>query len=165
MIETITIITLSVLFLIFFRPGKTPPLDNPLVIERPGNYHMTLAPQLNLAQPFIEAIAKQIGISRYASEYSSMQCFEVSDKSVTSHGQKSFLLTITLLNGMLYFHAASPRSGELTSDNPEIRKFNKSVIERIHVTGGHSSQLDDLIVNATLEVAQKRNVQAKQLTH
>lgn len=52
MIETLTIITLSVLFLIFFRPGKTPPLDNPMVIERPGKYHVTLAPQLNLAQPF-----------------------------------------------------------------------------------------------------------------
>jgi len=64
MIETITIITLSVLFLIFFRPGKTPPLNNPLVIERPDHYHMTLPPQLNLAQPFIEAVAAQIGTGR-----------------------------------------------------------------------------------------------------
>ena len=61
MIEFTTIVTLAILFLIFFRPGKTPPLENPLVIERPGQYHMTLAPQLNLAQPFIEEVASRLG--------------------------------------------------------------------------------------------------------
>jgi hypothetical protein len=59
MIETMTLITLSLLFLIYFRPGKTPLLDNPLVINRTGRYQATLAPQTNLAQPFIETIAEQ----------------------------------------------------------------------------------------------------------
>ena len=63
MIETLTLITLCVLFLIFFRPGKTPPLESQLVIERPGQYKITLVPQLNLAQRFIEALIVRLAKS------------------------------------------------------------------------------------------------------
>lgn len=49
MMETLILITLPLLFLIYFRPGKTPPLDNPLVINRTGRHQSTLSPQLNLA--------------------------------------------------------------------------------------------------------------------
>lgn len=73
MIETFTIIILSVLFLAFFLPGKTPPLNNPLVIEHPGQYHMTLAPQLNLAQPFIEEVVKLISGQNYWAQFSMTQ--------------------------------------------------------------------------------------------
>lgn len=144
MLETLTIITLSVLFLILFRPGKTPPLDNPLVIERPGQYRMTLAPQLNLAQPFVEAVAKQIGSHGDAEPDSATQCFEVRDKQVTAHGHDSYLLSITRRNGMLYFQADHPSGNQA-------------------VTEGAAANTSQHIATSVLEVAQPRGISIKQL--
>ncbi len=162
MIETLTIITLSVLFLIFFRPGKTPPLNNPLIIERPGQYHMTLMPQLNLAQPFIEAIAKQIGTISDA-EYSNTQYFEVWDKQVTAHGHDCYMLAITQCNGMLYFQAASPQSADPSSHKRTMQEFADAVLERFHVQGKLNTALGEHIIAATQKTAQLCHVHIKQL--
>lgn len=164
MIETLTIITLSVLFLIFFRPGKTPPLNNPLVIERPGQYHMTLAPQLNLAQPFIEAVAKQIGTPSDSPQYSATQYFEMRDKQVTAHGHGSYLLAITQRNGMLYFQAASPLSDDKNEHHKTISEFADAVLARFPATGEHSTALDERIVAAAQEATQLRSIDLKHLT-
>jgi hypothetical protein len=163
MIETLTIITLSVLFLIFFRPGKTPPLDNPLVIERPGQYHMTLAPQLNLAQPFIEAVASQIDTSGNSTQSSATQCFEVRDNQVTAHGHDCYLLAITQRNGILYFQAASPLTGDRNSHRKIISEFAGVVLTRFPSTGEHNIALDEPIVAAAQTAAQLRCIQIKQL--
>lgn len=163
MIETITIITLSVLFLIFFRPGKTPPLNNPLVIERPEQYHMTLTPQLNLAQPFIEAIAAQFGKSNDATQYSATQCFEVRDKQVTAHGHDCYLLAITQCNGMLYFQAASPQSDDPNSYLRTIHEFAGAVLTRLHVNAEHKIELDEHIIAATQKAAQLGRIHIKHL--
>lgn len=164
MIETLTIITLSVLFLIFFRPGKTPPLDNPLVIERPGQYHMTLAPQLNLAQPFIEIVAQQAGTPSDAAQYSKTQCFEVRDKQVTAHGHDGYLLAITQRNGIMYFQAASPLSGDPNSRHKTISEFADMVLVRFPPTGKHNTALDEHIVAAAQEAAKLRSVYIQLLT-
>jgi hypothetical protein len=162
MLETLTIITLSVLFLVFFRPGKTPPLNNPLVIERPGQYHMTLAPQLNLAQPFIEAIAKQIGSPCDAAECSSTQYFEVRDKQVTAHGHDFYLLAITRRNSMLYFQAVSPQSND-KNNRKTIGEFADGVLMRFPSTGKHDAALDEYIVAAAQDSAKLRSIHIKHL--
>ncbi len=164
MIETITIITLSVLFLIFFRPGKTPPLNNPLIIERPDQYHMTLTPQLNLAQPFIEAIAAQIGKSSDATQYSATQYFEVRDKQVTAHGHDCYLLAITQCNGMLYFQAASPQSDDPNGYPRTIHEFAEAVLKRLHANGEHNIELDERIIEATQKAAQQGRILTKHLS-
>lgn len=162
MIETLTIITLSVLFLIFFRPGKTPPLDNPLVIERSGQYHMTLAPKLNLAQPFIEAIVKQIGTLSDTTLCSATQYFEVRDKQVTSHGHDVYLLAITVRNGMLYFQAASPQGGG-QGNYRTINEFADAVLARFPSSGEHGAAMDELIVETAQKVAQSRSMSINHL--
>ena len=127
MIETLTVITLCVLFLVFFRPGKTPPLDNPLVIERPGKYKMTLAPKLNLAQPFIEAISGQMDkLSLSAQHGNTVQCFAVNDKQVAANKNNVYLLAIVLREGMLYFLAEPPKS-----DDPAIILKPSKTLPRI----------------------------------
>ena len=163
MIETLTIITLSVLFLIFFRPGKTPPLDNPLVIERLGQYHMTLAPQLNLAQPFIEALAKQFGVPCDSAQYSATQCFEVCDKQVAAHGSDFYLLAITQRNGMLYFQAVSPLSGGKSGHFNTISEFANGTLMRFPASGAHNPALDQQIIAAAQTVAQQRGINIKPL--
>lgn len=109
MIETVTIITLCFLYLIFFRPGKTPKLENPLVIERTGLYRITMAPQLNLAQPFIEAIATRMREVSVMPTGEMASVFAVRDKQVVPKGADYYVLTIMLSNGMLCFEAASPQ--------------------------------------------------------
>jgi regulator of protease activity HflC (stomatin/prohibitin superfamily) len=163
MIETLTIITLSVLFLIFFRPGKTPPLNNPLVIERPGQYHITFVPLLNLAQPFIEAVVGQIGPSDKAKQCSTTQYFEVRDNQVTAHGYSSYLLAITQRNGMLYFQAVSPQSDDTNSYLRTISEFADAKLVRFPATGEHDSALDERIVAAVQEAARSRSIHVKHL--
>lgn len=118
MIETLTLITLCLLYLIFFRPGKTPKLENPLVIERIGFYRITLAPQLNLAQPFIEAIAKRMGAANDVTVSGVACVFEVRDKHIVPKGFDYYVLTIMQRNGTLCFEAAPPLTGnQVEADN------------------------------------------------
>jgi hypothetical protein len=160
MIETATLITLCMLFLIFFRPGKTPPLENPLVIERAGKYHMTLAPQLNLAQPFVEEIAKQVATSAGSGV---PQYFAVYDKQVTAHGFEFYLLAVTRRNGMLYFQAGRPSSGELASQLPVIREFADQTLARFPDEGAPDIAPDSALCAAVQEAARVRGIGIRQL--
>ena len=163
MIETATIITLCLLYLIFFRPGKTPPLENPLVIERAGQYHMTLAPQLNLAQPYVEEIARQLGVSGEASQSSATLFLAVHDKQVTAHGYDFYLLAATRRNGMLYFQAARPTPEDVGSQLRTISEFADKVLSRFPDTGEHDTSLDEGLFNAAQQAAQLRGIGIERL--
>jgi hypothetical protein len=156
MIETLTIITICMLLLIFFRPGKTPPLENPLVIERPGKYHVTLAPQLNLAQPFVEAVAQSLLESGRLNGNSSTQIFEVRDKQAVSHGHDEYLLAITQREGMLYFQAAAPAADDKLK---AISELSTGVLSRLPDTADPSSDVDMEIDRAARQVAAARRIE------
>lgn len=160
MIETLTLITLCMLYLIFFRSGKTPPLENPLVIERGGKYHMTFAPQLNLAQGFVEEIGKRVatGAGSSASHY-----FLVKDKQVTAHGTDFYLLAVTQRNGMLYFQAGRPSSQDIAAQRPVIRAFADQTLTRFSDEGAHDAALDKALCAAVQEVARTRGIEVQQL--
>jgi len=163
MLETITLIALTLLLMSILRPGKTPPLDNPLVIERPGQYHMTLAPQINLAQPFIEAVAAQIGFSEVSARNSATLYFEVNDNQVTAHGHDCYLLAVTQRNGMLYFQAAGPKAGKSDTYFNTIREFAESAMARIPASGEPDETLNRRIVEAIRETARVRNIRINHL--
>lgn len=116
MIETLTIITLCVLYLVIFRSGKTPVLPSPLVIERVGLYRIVLAPQLNLAQPFIEAIAKHIKAVGTVMAEGVEYVFAVRDRHISLQGYDYYLLAITQRDDMLIFEAASPEKATAGSN-------------------------------------------------
>ena len=162
MIETATLITLCMLYLIFFRPGKTPPLENPLVIERAGQYHLTLEPRLNLAQPYIEAIAAQLASSSVLNTVS--QFFEVRDKQVVAHGFDFYLLAITRRNGLWFFQAVRPTSGEPSGQFKTVSEFSSSVLTRYPQENETMASGED-IVAAVQSVAFARGVQVKRLLY
>lgn len=111
MIETFTVITLSILFLAFFRPGKTPVLENRLMINRPGRYQISLAARLNLVQPFIEAIAEHIELTEGEMRSSITLFFSVKDKQVASTNKvDGYLLAIIYRGSTFYFQAEYPSS-------------------------------------------------------
>ena len=158
MIETLTIVTLIFLYLIFFRPGKTPQLENSLVIERPGKYKITLAPKLNLAQPFIESIAARVLVAEDATRGSAMQFFAVRDKQVTTHGCEGFLLVISYADGLLYFQAKQPPSDDRSSHLEWLGEFTNDVLENAPTSDERSRALDSCIIAAIQDVAREQGV-------
>jgi len=99
----IMVLILVVLFII--GRGRIQPSEKTLFIERPDQYTMTLAPGLNLAQPFIEAVAKQMRSRETAGHETSTQYFEVRDKDIATPGRTAYLLAISAHGGMLHFEA------------------------------------------------------------
>ncbi len=157
MIETLTIITICMLLLIFFRPGKTPPLSNPLVIERPGKYHVTLAPQLNLAQPLVEAVAQRLLEDVQHVGNSSTQIFEVRDKQADSHGHDVYLLAITQRGGMYYFQATAPGSND--DRLKSITEMSRKVLINVPLAGELNADIDQKIGTVVSEVAATRRIE------
>lgn len=127
MIETLTLITLSVIALILFRPGKTPPLENPLTINRVGQFHAVLAPKINLAQPLLENISHRISEDLRKNNTAPLY-FKIVDKEVNAHGQDFYLLAATLRDGVLYFQAAPPIANQ--GDVETIRAFSEAELSK-----------------------------------
>ncbi|OIR02295.1 hypothetical protein GALL_156670 [mine drainage metagenome] len=164
MIETLTLITLGVLFLVFFRPGKTPPLESQLVIERPGQYKITLAPKLNLAQPFIEAIIDRLAKSNVSTQHgSARQFFAVSDRQVaTAHGDV-YLLAIIVRGGMIHFVGSQPVSGGPANYLETIKTNAKDLLEDFPVSDERSKALEDSLFGAIREASGERGIVVEQL--
>jgi hypothetical protein len=157
MIETLTLITLCMLYLIYVRPGKTPPLNNPLIIERPGKYHALLAPNLNLAQPLVEAIALRLLESSSDAGNSTTQFFEVQDSHVTAHGNVVYLLAITKRDGMLYFQATAP--ADKSDHLKTISEFSQKDLAKLPPAGEPNDTVNQEIVSAAQQVASTRLIE------
>ena len=161
MIESLTIITLCVLYLVFFRPGKTPPLNNPLVIDRPGKYHVTLAPNINLALPFVEAIAKELIYADSRSGDSDTQHFNVIDKHVNAHGHENYLMAITQRNGILSFQASAPVGDQ--DHYQTIYEFAQNVLKRFPLAGEPDTTIAQKIISSAQQVAGTKRINITQL--
>jgi hypothetical protein len=161
MIETLTLITLCMLYLVFFRPGKTPPLKNSLVIDRPGKYHVTLAPHLNLAQPLVESIAQLLLESTERSGDSNTLFFEVRDKQATAHGHQAYLLAITQRDGIMFFQAAAPagKSAPLQT----ISTMSHDVLARFPLSSEPDISIDRAIIAAAHQVAGTKLIEIVQI--
>jgi hypothetical protein len=157
MIELLLVTIVVIVVVSVIKPGRTPPLQNPLVIERVGQYHITLAPQLNLAQGLIESVAKQLGNVSELAQNSATLCFEMSDPEATAHGKHFYLLAITQRNGMLYFQAISPLADDQETRSKEINEFAAKVLINISRKSDPDSLLDQRIVLAVQQVAQQYN--------
>jgi hypothetical protein len=107
MIE-ITAIILLITFILIGRLTKPRQLEGPVVIARSGNYHVTLAPRLNLAITFIERIAHSYRARTASPGDSATLYLAVNDPSLKRYAIESYLLAIILRNGMLYFQAMQP---------------------------------------------------------
>lgn len=146
MLETLTIITLSVLFLIFFRPGKTEPLKSPLVISRGGQFHAVLAPMLNLAQPLLEDISRDFTEQDRQLGNTGTHYYKVTDKEVKAHGKNHYLLAITLRGGELYFQAVAPHAE--SSEIEILRDFSDPILARHPAEAARSEPAEAALARA-----------------
>jgi len=120
----ITIVALSI------RSGKPVVLDNPLIIQRPGEYHITLAPQLGRAQTFIEQIAGQFVLLHPPQGEIPTQYFEVHDRNENGGAGGLYLLAAAYRGGMLYFQAINPLPLLRDADShlKQVREFSNAVL-------------------------------------
>ena len=128
MVESFLLLCLITIVFLTIRRGKPVVLDNPVIIQRAGQYHITLAPQLNRAQAFIESIAKQFPLqtsNEFATQY-----FEVRDPVVFAQGEHFYLLAVALRGGMLYFQAINPQPllHDADSHLKTMREFSDTVL-------------------------------------
>jgi len=131
MVELPLLIIIVILIVLAMRRGKRVVLESPVIIQCPGQYHITLAPQLSGAQAFIEKIAEQFTQSHPTASDLPTQYFEVSDPKVFSQGGSFFLLAIALRGGILYFQAVIPQPllNDADSHYKTLREFSESVLQ------------------------------------
>ena len=124
MIEITTIITLSIILYLISRRTKPRQLERPVVVERAGNYRVTLAPKLNLAISFIEHIASGYRAHPHSSGDSPTMHLDVNDPGLKQYGVQDYLLAVTLRQGMLHFQAMLPvtDSGSLRQQLDEFAR-------------------------------------------
>jgi hypothetical protein len=130
--ESLLLITIITLVVLTIRRARPVILETPVIIQRPGQYQITLAPQLNRAQTFIEQIAKEFGQLHHSGGDLSTQYFEVRDPKVFSKGESSYLLAIALRGGVLYFQAVNPKplQGDTGSHYKTLREFADTVMQQ-----------------------------------
>ena len=156
MIECTTII--CILLLYYFHPGEMRPLNNWLVIERIGKYHVKLAAQLNLAQPLIEAIADQLGTRNEANNDSTTIYFDVREQQVTACDFLFYQMAITQRNGMLYFQVPRPLPQNQGSELQIISNVCNVVLMHFPSAGEYDPAADEYIIKTVYDVARLHGV-------
>ncbi|KXS31523.1 MAG: Uncharacterized protein AWT59_2354 [Candidatus Gallionella acididurans] len=164
--ESLLLITLITLIVITIRRARPVILENPVIIQRPGQYHITLAPQLNRAQTFIEQIATRFSKSHSLQSDFPSRYFEVRDPKVFARGADCYLLAVTLRDGLLYFQATSPvkshndESGHLKT----ISEFSEKVLKQHPQTDTVGEPGEAELADAVQTVAKQLQIEVKALT-
>lgn len=161
MIETLTLITLGIIALIVFRPGKPEPLDNPLVINRIGQFRAVLAPRINLAQPLLEAISRRLSDDARQGGNASPLYFKVTDKEVKAHGKDYYLLAVTLRDSVLYFQAAAP--ADQTSDLDTLRAAAEAELSTHPPVAAPSAAAETALIAAVRAAASERGASVERM--
>jgi hypothetical protein len=154
--ELLLLTTIVTLVVLTIRRGKPIILSNPLIIHRPSKYHITLAPQLNRAQSFIEAIVKKLTANVLAD--TTVQCFAIHDEKIAAPGEKMYLLAITSRGGMLYFQAINPQPllRDTDSHYKTMSEFARNVLVQHPCVSASDpvseAELQDAVLSVALEM-------------
>lgn len=130
--ESLLLVTIITLIVLTIRRARPVILHNPVIIQRPGKYHITLAPQLNRAQTFIEKVAAQFSREHPSHGDFPGRYFEVRDPKVFAQGADCYLLAVTLRGGLLYFQATSPEKSRTDAAGhlQTLREFSETVLKQ-----------------------------------
>lgn len=165
MVELFLLIIVIIVAIILIRPGKAHQLEAPIIVQC-GQYHITAAPQLNGALPFIEYMAKRIITSADIKHHNSTLCFEVHDPALITPDQRCYLLAITQRNSKLYCQAItpSPLLRDKDSHFNKLMEFSRAVMASIPAEKSDNLALNNQIIIAASSAAHDQNISIKQLT-
>ena len=161
--ESLLLITIITLIVLTVRRARPVVLDNPVVIQRPGQYHITLAPKLNRAQTFIEGIARQFAQTHPPSGDLPEQYFEVRDPNVIVPGASGYLLAVALRAGVLHFQAVNPLALPHDGDSQykALRTFSEAVLEKHPLSEPIDEQWSEKLREAVETTASQFKVDAR----
>jgi hypothetical protein len=165
-VELFLLVVLIGLVVLVIRGGKTTELDKPLIIQSPSRYHITLAPQLERAQTFIEQITDQFAQSHPLQQDLPGQFFEVRDPDVPDQQGNCYLLAVSYRGGLLYFQAINPQPLLRDSDShlKQVREFSEAVLALHPLAHPAGSEATATLANAVKTGAQQLKISAKQLS-
>jgi len=166
LIELFLLMILVTLVVLSIRRGKSAVLDKPVIINRPGLYHITLAPQLERAQTFIEQIAGRYTLSDPPQGELPGQYFEVRESGAPAGEGSFYLLAAAYRGGLLYFQAINPQPLLQDSDSylKQIRAFSEAVLEMHPLQHPAAGDETDKLRSAVETAAQQMNMTVKVLT-
>lgn len=162
--ESLLLITLVTLVILTIRRSKPVLLDNPLIISRPGQYHITIAPQLNPAQSFLEAIAAQIGDKSSLSD-SAIFCYAVHDAKVATDKDKLYLLALAARGGVIYFQVINPMPvlSDKESHHRTMSEFAQAVLAEQPLKGSADEPSGNRLRAAVQSAALERQIKVEEL--
>lgn len=165
MLELFLLTLLVTLIVLSIRRSKLAGMDNPIIIQRPGQYHITLAPQLDRAQTFIEQIAARFSLSHPLQGDLPCQFFEVRDPGVLAREGSCYLLAAAYRGGLLYFQAIDPQPVLRDADShlKQIREFSGAVLALHPLEHPADEGEAEKLRNAVETAAQKMNITVKML--
>jgi len=124
----LAVLVLLVFVIVLSIRGGRPVVQEPVVINIQGQYHITLAPQLTRIQPFIEKIVLLFKQSPPSCGDIPGQYFEVIDATAPE-----YLLAISRRGGVLYFQAINPQPsrGDAQGRLNTLREFSSAVLAQL----------------------------------
>jgi hypothetical protein len=123
--------------------------ENPVVIQKVGFYHATIAPQLVQSEYLIVEITRQFLQSDQSDV--ATQCFELHDAGIY------YLMAVTLRAGVLYFQV----TGHTTEGVNGLRRFSEQVLLHHPLTLPLSEPV--ALIDAVHAVARSLNIDCRNL--
>lgn len=127
MIELVILIVVVAAVILAIRKGGAAVSDEPLIVQRPGQYHITLAPQLEPSLGFIETVAQRLAGDSLPAEDVPTRYFRV--RRADGQAENFYLLAIAFRKGMFFIQAIVPRPlRDAESHLADLREFSEAVL-------------------------------------
>lgn len=146
MFELTLLIGIILVIVLALRRNIPVVLENPLIIQRTGEYYCTIAPRLNQAQTLLEQIAQQFAPHRNPDQDSDTLYYRLHDPRVHRTAAQYYLLALTLRHSVLYFQVLPPAPPD---DLNTLKNFTQAVLTDIPpARNAHATTLLRDLLNA-----------------
>lgn len=153
MIEIPVLLALIGVVIWAMRGGHSSVLEEPLVLDCPSRFHITLSPRLKHAQPFIEYIAQSFHASVTCGDCAT-QYFEVRDAGISMQ-EESYLLAACLRSGVLYFQAINSNPDGNATPLRTVREFSGAVMARHPLNGKSDTQSEQKLQDSVMQAVRQ----------
>lgn len=122
MIELALLIAVVAAVVLALRGGGG--ADEPVIVRLPGQYHITLAPQLESSRSFVEALAQRLVGGSHPSGDTPTRCFRIGRED------DFYLLAVAFRKGVFFIQAIAPRPlvRDDASHLASLREFSDAVL-------------------------------------
>ncbi|HXU92909.1 MAG TPA: hypothetical protein VFP33_04570 [Gallionella sp.] len=127
MIELVLLVVVVATVILAIRKGDAAAPAEPIIAQRPGQYHITLAPQLGSSLGFIEAVAQRLAGDSLPAGDVPTRYF----RACRADGQAEslYLLAIAFRKGVFFIQAIVPRPlRDEESHLVDLREFSEAVL-------------------------------------